>query len=449
VKERLSDADELAERWSAAAALSASPAVLRGGEIWARFGEIPAFLATLAHQLEAVAQSSDGALADTMGDEQLRSAATELARKRAEAGYSQRDILAEFVALRRVLWEHFAEGGADERPTFAGERIVNLLLDSFIVEAADRFFTELTEALVRRAERDQLTDLYNRQTFHDKLGRELTRARRYGHQLTVVVIDLDAFKRVNDTLGHLAGDAVLKRVATLLSTHTRDEDIVGRLGGDEFAVALVETGMSAARDLIRRLRIHLAPAKRQFDLPQEFGVSFGAAAFPTQGDTVEKLLFAADTGLYHAKGPGRGERMEEAGHAPTLGKLRVLVADDDPGIRLLCSTALEREGFDVVEAPDGEQALTSALAQPPDVLLLDLTMPYRDGWEVVEELGRHEETRNVPVVMMTSSSSQENLDRVVGVVAIDFVSKPFAPEELVSRVHEVLEFVQQAEVAPA
>jgi diguanylate cyclase (GGDEF)-like protein len=322
-----------------------------------------------------------------------------------------------------------------------------MLLDGVIVEAADQFFAELTEALVRRAERDPLTDLYNRQTFHDKLGRELARARRYGHSLTVMSLDLDAFKQVNDTLGHLAGDAVLKRHGALLTTHTRDEDIVGRLGGDEIAVVLVEAGMPAARDLMRRLRIHLTPAKRQFGLPREFGVSFGAATFPDNGDTVEKLLFAADSGLYTAKGPGHGQRMHEAGHAPMLRKLRVLVADDDPGIRLLCTSALERDGFEVIQAADGREAVDSALAQTPDVVLLDLTMPNLDGWGAVEELAQNESTRDVPVVMMTGSSSQENLDRAVGVGAIDFVAKPFAPEDLVGCVHRVLEFVQRDEVA--
>ncbi len=455
-----SEAWELAERWSVVAAEAAPASTPRAGEQLTRFGEIPAFLAALAHHLDRLAagdptlgaaitaQATEGHpdYAMPLSDDGLRAAAIEHAKSRAAAGYDQRDMLAEFVALRRVLWEHFADSGASERPTFEGERIVNLLLDTVIVEAADQFFSELTEALVRRAERDALTDLYNRQAFHDKLGREMARARRFGRELTVVTIDLDAFKQVNDTLGHLAGDAVLKRLATLLTTHTREHDIVGRLGGDEFAVALVEAGMATAKDLIRRLRIHLVPARRQFGLPREFGISFGAACFPGDGDTVEKLLFHADGGLYKQKGPGRGLKMEQAGHAPHLGAVRVLVADDDSGLRALCRAALETEGFEVVEAANGDEAVDRALERAPDVMLLDLSMPHRDGWQVLDALAANEATKGVPVVMMTGSASQENLERADRAGVLDFLSKPFEPVELVSTIHHVLEMTEERAV---
>lgn len=456
------DTWELSERWSIVAAESAPVpgSSARGGEQLTRFGEIPAFLAALAHHLERIGDGDPQLVSATaqlehgpnatypapVTDDGLRAAAIEHAKSRAAAGYDQRDMLAEFVALRRVLWEHFAGTGASERPTFEGERIVNLLLDTVIVEAADQFFVELTDALVRRAERDPLTDLFNRQAFHDKLGREMARARRFGRELTVVTIDLDAFKQVNDMLGHLAGDAVLKRLATLLLTHTREQDIVGRLGGDEFAVALVEAGMSTAHDLIRRLRIHLVPARRQFGLPREFGISFGAANFPADGDTVEKLLFHSDGGLYKQKGGGRGSKMHQAGHAPYLGAVRVLVADDDAGLRALCRAALEAEGFEVDEAANGDEALAHARANTPDVLILDLAMPHRDGWQVLDELAADPATRGLPVVMMTGRASQENLERADRAGVLDFLSKPFEPSQLVSTIHHVLEMTDQAAV---
>ncbi len=456
------DAWELAERWSRVSAQTTPPgAAVRGGEQFARFGEIPAFLAALAHHLERIgdgdpqllavagtlAEGSNAEHALPVTDDGLRAAAIEHARSRAAAGYDQRDMLAEFVALRRVLWEHFADAGAAERPTFQGERIVNLLLDAVIVEAADQFFAELTDALVRRAERDALTDLYNRQAFHDKLGREMSRARRFGRELTIVTIDLDAFKQVNDTLGHLAGDAVLKRLATLLATHTREQDIVGRLGGDEFAVALVEASMATAKDLIRRLRIHLVPARRQFGLPREFGISFGAASFPADGDTVEKLLFHADGGLYRQKGPGRGLKMAQAGHAPQLGNVRVLVADDDAGLRALCRVALEAEGFEVTEAANGDEAVERATESRPDVLLLDLAMPRRDGWQVLEALSGNDDAGDVPVVMMTGSASEENLERADRAGVLDFIGKPFEPSDLIATVNRVLELTERAAVS--
>ncbi|MEO6866615.1 MAG: diguanylate cyclase, partial [Gaiellales bacterium] len=265
-------------------------------------------------------------------------------------------------------------------------------------------------------------------------------------ELTVVTLDLDAFKQVNDTLGHLAGDAVLKRLATLLTTHTREQDVIGRLGGDEFAIVLVEAGMSTAKDLIRRLRIHLVPARRQFGLPREFGLSFGAASYPHDGDTVEKLLFHADSGLYRQKGGDRGLKMAQAGHSPKLEAVQVLVADDDAGLRALCRAALEAEGFEVIEASNGNEAVDQALEHRPDVLLLDLSMPHRNGWQVLEALAQ-DEASDVPVVMMTGSASQENLDRADRAGVLDFLSKPFEPKALVGTINHVLELTEREAVA--
>jgi CheY-like chemotaxis protein len=204
--------------------------------------------------------------------------------------------------------------------------------------------------------------------------------------------------------------------------------------------------MSTAKDLIRRLRIHLVPARRQFGLPREFGISFGAASYPSDGDTVEKLLFHADGGLYKQKGPGRGLKMDQAGHAPHLGAVRVLVADDDAGLRALCRAALETEGFEVVEAANGDEAVERALERAPDVLLLDLAMPHRDGWQVLDALAGNESTRGVPVVMMTGSASQENLERADRAGVLDFLGKPFEPSELVSTIHHVLEMTEERAV---
>jgi diguanylate cyclase (GGDEF)-like protein len=439
--ERLrADAWPIAERWTAVAAERIDVAAHDTGEL-GRFGEVPTFLAALARLFE---QLASGELdLDTDADGVLREAAHEHARSRARAGYDQRDMLVEFVALRRVLWEHLNDG-TGPRPSVQVERIINLLFDTVIVEAADQFFGQLTEALVRKAEHDPLTDLFNRQAFHERLDAELARAQRYGRELTVVSIDLDAFKQVNDTLGHLAGDALLQRIGTLLATHTRDEDIVGRLGGDEFAVVLVEAGRSAARDLIRRVRIHLAPARRQFGLPREFGVSFGSASFPADGDSVDALLYSADAGMYSMKGPGRGLRddapsVTEAGEAPALRKVRVLVADDDAPVRMLCRAALEHEGFEVLEAVDGVDAVERALDAPPDVVLLDVAMPRMDGWDVAERLSSDARTRDVPIVLLTGRDDAEQLERADRAGAVHFVAKPFAPEGLVAALHEALE----------
>lgn len=407
-------------------------------EPFLRFGEIPAFIAALAHAIDRIAS---GRLVDVYRDEDLRSAATHHARHRLAAGYDRRDLLDEFVLLRDVLWIAMHTTFGHLAPD--AERTLNRAIDAVMVATADEFFIQLTDDLVHRAEHDALTGLLNRQAFRDKVQLELARARRHGRKVTLVSIDLDAFKDVNDSRGHLAGDAVLQRIGDLLRAHTRDEDIVGRLGGDEFAVALIEADERAAHELVRRIQIHLAPARQQFELPPAFGVSFGAATFPDDGADVDTLLHDADHDMYAAKGPGREivARASGDGHpTPQLGKLRVLVADDDPAVRTLCAGILESSGFDLDLAVDGESTIAQALRNPPDALLLDLRMPKADGWTVVEALASDSRTQHVPIVMMTGHDDHDVLERAARAGVIDFVSKPFEPERLVSSVHSVLEW---------
>jgi diguanylate cyclase (GGDEF)-like protein len=414
-----------------------SPAVLP--DKLAQFGEVPAFLGALAHAIERGMHRD--APDSACSDEDLRRAAAVHARQRQAAGFTQRDLLVEFVLLRDVLWDGLHnELGQLSAPT---ERSINHVLDALLVAATDQFLSELTTDLAMRADRDGLTGLLNRQAFHDRVSQELARAERHGRPLTLVTIDLDAFKAVNDTRGHLAGDAVLQRIGALLNAHTRDEDIVGRLGGDEFAVALLEADERAAHELVRRITIHMAPARRDFQLPPNFGLSYGTATFPADGSRLEDLLHAADAGLYSAKGPGRGlsPAVEYAGGAiPELGRLRVLIADDDPGIRQLGSSILERAGFDVDTADDGMATVAHALLHLPDVMLLDLYMPRADGWQVIQQLRHDARTKDIPVVMMTGADDEAVLDRAERAGIIDFVTKPFEPDRLISSVHRVLEW---------
>lgn len=115
---------------------------------------------------------------------------------------------------------------------------------------------ELAAKLAEQAVRDPLTGLYNRRFFDEALSQNIETARRYGRELSLVIFDLDDFKVVNDSRGHQAGDAVLKKFALLLQNTARKADIVCRIGGDEFAVILPETGPHKARKFTERfLRI--------------------------------------------------------------------------------------------------------------------------------------------------------------------------------------------------
>ena len=116
----------------------------------------------------------------------------------------------------------------------------------------------------------------------------------------------------------------------------------------------------------------------------------------------------------------------------------VLVADDDPDIRSLVTLRLERSGYEVVAAGDGEQALAAALERAPDLALLDVMMPKLDGYEVTERLRREEATRHLPVILLTARVQETDIARGVEAGADDYVKKPFSTSELRDRVQAVL-----------
>lgn len=188
-----------------------------------------------------------------------------------------------------------------------------------LLEAALTKLAEAEETIAQQQERiaylesltmtDELTGLLNRRGFYSHLRRELAAARRNGAACGVLVmIDLDGFKGINDTHGHLAGDAYLRQVARLLSSQVREHDVVARLGGDEFAVLLTgldaETGAARANQLADAARAQSASWNGQ-ELPIRFSIgvqSYGA------GDHEDEIVRQADVKMYGNKGERRRAR---------------------------------------------------------------------------------------------------------------------------------------------
>jgi diguanylate cyclase (GGDEF)-like protein len=163
------------------------------------------------------------------------------------------------------------------------------------------------EMLYRRSIVDDLTRVSSRGHFDANLNQEIGRIRRYGGRgLCLVMIDLDHFKQINDAHGHLAGDAVLRRVAGVLRETVRTVDMVARYGGEEFAVILIEIERPAAGEVAERLRRMVEVARAGFD-GAELGItaSFGVACVPDDAEDKQKLIEAADSALYRAKAAGR------------------------------------------------------------------------------------------------------------------------------------------------
>jgi len=168
----------------------------------------------------------------------------------------------------------------------------------------------------RRADTDALTGVFNRLGFDAVYAAELERARRYGHPLSVVMFDLDHFKRVNDQHGHAAGDQVLVGAARIVETNLRDSDTVGRWGGEEFVVLAPATAAEGGIRLAEKLRAVME--RTGYGPVGAVTGSFGVSQY-RPGDTVESLLKRADAALYRAKGTGRNRvACDDADVAATL-----------------------------------------------------------------------------------------------------------------------------------
>jgi diguanylate cyclase (GGDEF)-like protein/PAS domain S-box-containing protein len=153
---------------------------------------------------------------------------------------------------------------------------------------------------------DGLTGLPNRRLFHDRVDQAIERARRTGASLSVLLMDLDRFREVNDTLGHHTGDALLRELGRRLHACVRRSDTFARLGGDEFGFLLTDAGARGARELVARIQRALAEPFTLQQLPLEVEASIGIAVFPDHGDSVDLLLQRADVAMYVAKRGGEG-----------------------------------------------------------------------------------------------------------------------------------------------
>jgi diguanylate cyclase (GGDEF)-like protein len=202
----------------------------------------------------------------------------------------------------------------------AEERLRETLAD------LERVNGELRASQARLAEmatHDPLTGLYNRREMDRYLLEEIARADRYGSEVTLLVMDLDHFKRINDTCGHLAGDQVLAQVASVLTRTTRPNDRAIRYGGEEFAIIAPSMTAAQGQALAERIRCNVAETPFVISLPDgrerrlSLTISIGLASLPEHAHDAHALFLAADAALYQAKLLGRN-RVEEAQSDATL-----------------------------------------------------------------------------------------------------------------------------------
>jgi diguanylate cyclase (GGDEF)-like protein len=215
------------------------------------------------------------------------------------------EIAVPLTSKNRVIGVLNVESDMPAAFTGVDKRLLTTLANQVAVAVENARLYEETEQL---AVTDGLTELFNHRYFQGFLDRELSRARRYTRPLSLIMIDLDHFKNINDSYGHQAGDMVLKKVASAVKAQARDVDLVARYGGEEFMVVLPETGKREAYALAERIRHSVREQKYQLSedtAPIEVTISLGVASYPEDGSEKSELVDRVDKALYRSKTEGR------------------------------------------------------------------------------------------------------------------------------------------------
>jgi len=312
------------------------------------------------------------------------------------------------------------------------------------------------------AAHDSLTGLFNREYFEEQAERAWQLARRYGYHMAVAIMDVDYFKAINDTHGHLVGDQVLREFADIIKKAARSSDVAARYGGDEFVVMLPQADLAAGMALVNRIRnsveSHVFCAKTlRIKATTSIGLATSMGVEPTA--MVSSILSLADAGLYIAKREGRNRVRLWTGHqedekkanllADTSVRLSemstprthpcVLIVDDDPLILATLKSILCGGGFYVETALSPRDALSKTKENTGvyDVAVIDLNMPEVSGLELLREL-RHADSFIMPVVM-TGFATKENAVQSLREGAFEFIEKPVMPEQLLAVIEKALE----------
>lgn len=293
---------------------------------------------------------------------------------------------------------------------------------------------------------DELTQVYNRKFMESQLQKYINQFNYNKELLSIAILDLDYFKKVNDTYGHLVGDEVLKGFAALVMNFKREEDVICRYGGEEFVILMPQTSDKEAYTLIERLRKSM---EHNFFLANgvSFNVTFSSGLVEATPFNLhpKKMLEEADQALYAAKQNGRNQTIIYDSVADIVKKkvkVRIIVIDDVYIIRNLFLKHFENfelsEEYmiEVMAFSDGISFLHSNWYDPncKYIILLDWMLPNMDGIEVLKKIREKYTSRDVLVSMLTARIGEEYVMRALENGADDYIIKPFHVPEVSERI---------------
>lgn len=316
-------------------------------------------------------------------------------------------------------------------------------IDLFLVLIKNRF--ELKREWQKSIIVDELTGAFNRKYFNQRMKQLVSDFRRTDRTFSLALLDLDYFKQVNDTYGHLVGDEVLLTFSDLVQKSIRIEDSFCRYGGEEFALFMPNTDSASALIVIERIQRQFSAI--EFVAKNEtFHVSFscGVTEITNLYQNADKLIDEADQALYASKHAGRNQTTLYSEYLPNdklETVLNVIIVDDDALIRRIVTHQFQNwkpEGIASVKVnsyANGPKFLQSEWYTPEEkfIILLDGIMPEMDGLEVLERIRGSYPEVDILVIMLTGRNDQRDIIHALQLGADDYVIKPFHLPELLSR----------------
>lgn len=320
-------------------------------------------------------------------------------------------------------------------------------IDLFLALIKNRF--ELKREWQESIIVDELTGAFNRKHFNQVMKQLICDFKRTERVFSLALIDLDYFKKINDTYGHLIGDEVLQSLSELVKDSIRMEDTFCRFGGEEFAVFLPNTDASSALTVINRIQEQFA-ATDFFAKNEVFHVTFssGISEVTEAENIADKIVEEADQALYASKDAGRNQTTLYTDHLSSTKKhsiLNVIVVDDDALIRKIVTHQIDTwEPENIAEVnissyANGLDFLQSDWYSIDEkyIILLDGVMPDLDGVEVLERIRKTYPEVNILVIMLTGRNNQADIVHALQMGADDYVVKPVHMPELLSRMERL------------
>jgi len=371
------------------------------------------------------------------------------------------------------ITDAFAAGGADyvTKPFRVDEILARISLQLQLrqaqqaleerntqLESLSRQLADTNVELARQSRHDALTNLLNRRAWDEAAGLEHERSQRYQRVYSILMLDVDFFKRYNDSQGHQAGDECLRRVAQCIASTCRTSELAGRYGGEEFVIIAPETSAEQALKFAERIRhgVWSLAVAHPTSPAGRLTLSIGVAG--SDAGTLDEVVKRADVALYAAKRAGRnivhGRTPAYQGPIVASGKsdsppsedkaaksdalATVLIIEDDITNRELFRACLTKCGYLVLEAEDGRNGLSVAEGSSPDIIIMDVMMPVMDGIECTRRLKANPKTQDIPVIIVSAKESGADTLAGLDAGADEYLTKPIRTAELQARVRSMV-----------